>query len=134
MFSNYKFTAAEQFLKYVRIDTQSNPQSTTFPSTEKQKDLSKVLVEELLEIGVSDAHLDEWGYVYATIPSTTEKKVPVVCFYFFRVITKHGKCRKRYRQLGAVFYLDQMPSEGRVGLFVDCCFDQVIQLRSRYFP
>ncbi|HRA10620.1 MAG TPA: peptidase T, partial [Chitinophagaceae bacterium] len=80
MFSNYKFTAAEQFLKYVRIDTQSNPQSTTFPSTEKQKDLSKVLVEELLEIGVSDAHLDEWGYVYATIPSTTEKKVPVVCF------------------------------------------------------
>ena len=80
MFSNYKFTAAERFLKYVRIDTQSNPQSTTFPSTEKQKDLSKVLVEELLEIGVSDAHLDESGYVYATIPSTTEKKVPVVCF------------------------------------------------------
>ena len=80
MFSNYKFTAAERCLKYVQIDTQSNPQSTTFPSTEKQKNLSKVLVEELQQMGVSDAHVDEWGYVYATIPSTTDKKVPVVCF------------------------------------------------------
>lgn len=80
MFSNYKFTAAERFLKYVQIDTQSDPQSTLFPSTEKQKDLSKVLVEELKQIGVADAHLDEWGYVYATIPATTDKKVPVICF------------------------------------------------------
>lgn len=80
MFSNYKFTASERFLKYVQIDTQSNPQSTTFPSTEKQKDLSKVLVEELKQMGIIDAHLDEWGYVYATIPSTTDKKVPIICF------------------------------------------------------
>ena len=80
MFSNYKFTAAERFLKYVQIDTQSDPQSTLFPSTEKQKNLSKILVEELMQIGVTDAHLDEWGYVYATIPSTTDKKVPVICF------------------------------------------------------
>jgi tripeptide aminopeptidase len=80
MFENYKFTAAERFLRYVQIDTQSNPLSKSSPSTEKQKDLSKILAEELKQIGVTDAHMDEWGYVYATIPSTTEKKVPVICF------------------------------------------------------
>jgi tripeptide aminopeptidase len=80
MFENYQFTAAERFLRYVQIDTQSDPQSTTYPTTEKQKDLSKILVEELKAIGIADAHMDEWGYVYATIPSTTDKKVPVICF------------------------------------------------------
>jgi tripeptide aminopeptidase len=80
MFENYKFTAAERFLRYVQIDTQSDPQSKSSPSTEKQKDLSKLLAEELKQIGLRDAHMDEWGYVYATIPSNTEKKVPVICF------------------------------------------------------
>jgi len=80
MFENYKFTAAERFLRYVQIDTQSDPLSKTNPSTEKQKDLSKILAEELKQIGITDAHMDEWGYVYATIPPTTEKKVPVICF------------------------------------------------------
>ena len=80
MFENYKFTAAERFLRYVQIDTQSDPLSRTNPSTEKQKDLSKILAEELKQLGVIDAHMDEWGYVYATIPSNTEKKVPVICF------------------------------------------------------
>jgi len=80
MFENYKFTAAERFLRYVQIDTQSDPLSKTNPSAEKQKDLSKILAEELKEMGIIDAHMDEWGYVYATIPSTTEKKVPVICF------------------------------------------------------
>lgn len=80
MFSNYKFTASERFLRYVQIDTQSDPQSGSFPSTEKQKDLSRILVEELKQMGIADAHLDEWGYVYATIPSNTDKKVPVICF------------------------------------------------------
>jgi len=80
MFENYKFTAAERFLRYVQIDTQSDPLSKTNPSTEKQKDLSKILAEELKKLGITDAHMDEWGYVYATIPSTTEKKVPVICF------------------------------------------------------
>ncbi|MEI9943215.1 MAG: peptidase T [Chitinophagaceae bacterium] len=80
MFENYKFTAAERFIRYVQVDTQSDPQSSTFPSTEKQKDLSKLLVEELKKIGVKDAHLDEFGYVYATIPSNSDKKVPVICF------------------------------------------------------
>jgi len=81
MFNNdYKFTTAERFLRYVQIDTQSDPQSNTIPSTEKQKNLSKVLVEELTQIGISDAHLDEWGYVYATIPANINKDVPVICF------------------------------------------------------
>ena len=78
--ANYRFTVAERFLKYVQIDTQSDPQSDTQPSTEKQTDLSKLLVEELNSIGISDAHLDEWGYVYATIPSNSDKNVPVICF------------------------------------------------------
>lgn len=69
-----------RFTKYVQIDTQSDPLSPTIPSTGKQKNLGKVLVEELLELGVADAHLDEYGYVYATIPSNTDKKVPVICF------------------------------------------------------
>ena len=80
MFENYKFTAAERFLRYVQIDTQSDPLSKSNPSTEKQKDLSKILAEELKQLGVAEAHMDEWGYVYATIPSNTEKKVPVICF------------------------------------------------------
>jgi len=80
MFDNYKFTVTDRFLKYVTIDTQSDPDSPTCPSTMKQKDLGKLLVEELISIGVSDAHLDEHGYVYATIPSNTSKNVPVLCF------------------------------------------------------
>ena len=80
MFENYQFTSAERFIRYVQIDTQSDPQSTTHPTTEKQKDLSKILAEELRQMGIADAHMDEWGYVYGTIPSTTDKKVPVICF------------------------------------------------------
>lgn len=80
MFENYKFTAAERFLRYVQIDTQSDPLSSSHPSTEKQKDLSKILADELKQMGLTDAHMDEWGYVYATIPSNTNKKVPVICF------------------------------------------------------
>ncbi len=78
---NYQFTAVDRFLRYVQIDTQSDPQSTTNPSTEKQKDLSRVLVQELLDMGIADAELDEWGYVYATIPANTDKSnIPVICF------------------------------------------------------
>ncbi len=74
------FSASTRFLKYVQIDTQSDPNATSNPSTEKQKDLSRLLVQELLNLGISDAHLDEWGYVYATIPSNTNKNVPTICF------------------------------------------------------
>ena len=80
MLEKYGSTVEERFTRYVQIDTQSDPQSTTIPSTGKQKDLSRLLVEELKQMGVKDAHLDEWGYVYATIPATTNKKVPVICF------------------------------------------------------
>ncbi|WP_410220310.1 peptidase T [Pedobacter sp.] len=70
----------ERFIKYAKIDTQSDPFSPSIPSTEKQKNLGKLLADELLDLGLSDAHLDEWGYVYATLPSNSDKKVPVVCF------------------------------------------------------
>jgi len=74
------FTCVERFLKYVQIDTQSDPESNTCPSTDKQKDLGKILVEELKQIGVKDAHMDENGYVYGTVESNSVKKVPVICF------------------------------------------------------
>ncbi|MCX6296050.1 MAG: peptidase T [Bacteroidetes bacterium] len=73
-------TVTERFLQYIKIDTQSDPESPTCPSTAKQKDLAKILVQELLELGINDAHMDEHGYVYATINCTTTKKVPVICF------------------------------------------------------
>lgn len=73
-------TVTDRFLRYVVIDTQSDPQSPTQPSTGKQKNLGHVLVAELLAIGLSDAHMDEHGYVHATIPSNVDKPVPVICF------------------------------------------------------
>jgi len=76
--SNY--TLLDRFCKYVQIDTEADPNSITQPSSEKQKNLSKILVEELHAMGVVDAELDEFGYVYATIPSNTDKQVPVLCF------------------------------------------------------
>ncbi|HSB92054.1 MAG TPA: peptidase T, partial [Flavitalea sp.] len=78
--SDYSFAVAERFMKYVQIDTQSDPQSATQPSTAKQKDLGKLLVQELQAMGVHDAEMDTHGYVYATIDATTNKKVPVICF------------------------------------------------------
>jgi tripeptide aminopeptidase len=80
MFDRYTFTVLDRFLRYVRIDTQSDPDSKTFPSTEKQKDLGRILVKELLEMGISDAALDEHGYVYATLPANTARPAPVICF------------------------------------------------------
>jgi tripeptide aminopeptidase len=77
---NLSYTVTDRFLKYVKIDTQSDPNSPTCPSTEKQKNLGKLLVEELLSIGIKDAEMDENGYVYGTLPSNTDKKIPVICF------------------------------------------------------
>jgi tripeptide aminopeptidase len=79
---------AERFMRYVQIDTQSDPNSATFPSTEKQKNLSEMLVKELQAMGVEDALLDEHGYVMATLPSTipadivssSNGNIPVICF------------------------------------------------------
>ena len=73
-------TVVDRFLRYVVVDTQSDPASSSQPSTEKQKTLGRMLVEELLAIGLSDAHLDDHGYVYATIPSKVERPTPVICF------------------------------------------------------
>lgn len=79
-FNDYKFTVTDRFIKYAKIDTQSDPESSSCPSTAKQKNLGKVLVEELKAMGINDAELDEHGYVYATIESNSSKKVPVICF------------------------------------------------------
>lgn len=80
MFDSYNYTVVERFMRYVQIDTQSDPQSSNSPTTEKQKDLSKLLVQELVQMGIADAHLDDFGYVYATIAANTNKEVPVICF------------------------------------------------------
>ena len=80
------FGVAERLMRYVQIDTQSDPNSLSFPSTEKQKDLSTLLLQELLAIGLVDATMDTNGYVMATIPATIEQeklnalKLPVICF------------------------------------------------------
>lgn len=72
---------AERFMRYVQVDTQSDPASTSFPSTMKQKDLGEILVKELLAIGISDAYMDEWGYVFGTIPATSDKQgLETICF------------------------------------------------------
>ncbi len=78
---DYTYTVEERFVKYVQIDTTADPISPSFPSSEKQKDLARVLVQELQEIGIKDAEMDEWGYVYATIESNSENdKAPTICF------------------------------------------------------
>jgi tripeptide aminopeptidase len=77
---HFDHSVLERFLRYVAVDTQSDPASPTCPSTAKQKDLGAILARELQELGLADAHLDEHGYVYATIPATTSKPVPVICF------------------------------------------------------
>jgi tripeptide aminopeptidase len=78
--SAFNHTVTERFLRYVVIDTQSDASSSTCPSTEKQKHLGRLLASELKVMGLADAHLDEHGYVYATIPANTGKSVPVICF------------------------------------------------------
>jgi tripeptide aminopeptidase len=78
--SNYNYSVAERLMRYVQIDTTANPNSTTNPSSEKQKDLSRLLCQELIDLGLAKVETDEYGYVYATIPSNTDKKVPVICF------------------------------------------------------
>ena len=74
------YGVAERFMRYVQIDTQSDPISTSFPSTEKQKDLGRLLLQELNELGLVEVEMDEHGYVFASIPSNTDKQVPVICF------------------------------------------------------
>jgi tripeptide aminopeptidase len=78
---NYNYSVRERLIRYVQIDTEADPNSETTPSSMKQKDLSKLLVEELQSLGIQDAEMDEWGYVYATIPATSSREnIPTICF------------------------------------------------------
>jgi len=70
----------ERFLNYVSFDTQSSEETGTTPSTEKQRVFAKYLKEELIREGLQDVELDELGYLYATLPSNTEKQVPTIGF------------------------------------------------------
>ena len=76
-----KDALTDRFMRYVQVDTQSDPNGTAYPTTEKQKDLGKILLDELKTMGLQQAELDEYGYVYATLPATsTKKNVPVICY------------------------------------------------------
>ena len=76
-----KDALTERFMRYVRVDTQSDPESSSFPTTEKQKDLSRILLEEVKAMGLAQTEIDEFGYVYATIPGNSDKKnIPAICF------------------------------------------------------
>ncbi len=70
----------ERFLRYVKIDTQSDESYSTMPSTEKQLELLRLLATELKEIGLEDVVLDENGYLMATLPANTDKTVPIIGF------------------------------------------------------
>ena len=76
----YNYTVTDRFLRYVQIDTQSDPAATCFPSTPKQLKLAELLLQELHEMGLTDAYTDINGYTYATIPSNIDYDVPVICF------------------------------------------------------
>jgi tripeptide aminopeptidase len=112
----YKFTCVDCFLKYVKYDTQSDEESSSFPSTEKQKKLSADLAKELKRMGLKDAVMDKWGYVMATLPATTTKKVPPIAFIAHvdtspAVTGKNVKpiIHKKYKG-GSI----KLPKEGRV--------------------
>jgi tripeptide aminopeptidase len=78
---SYSYSVEERFLRYVQVDTTADPNATSFPSSAKQKDLSKILVSELQALGLTDAEMDEWGYVFATIPSNSDRAdLPTICF------------------------------------------------------
>jgi len=112
----YKFTCVDRFLNYVKYDSQSDEESTSFPSTEKQKKLSADLAKELKRMGLKDAAMDKWGYVMATLPANTTKKVPPIAFIAHvdtspAVTGKNVKpiIHKKYRG-GDI----KLPKEGRV--------------------
>ena len=100
----FDYTVAERFLRYVTIDTQSDPDSPTTPSTEKQKDLGRLLATELREIGLSDAEMDAHGYVYATLPANSGKSraghLPVLA---------HGHLAGRARRRGEAAGREELP-------------------------
>ena len=77
---SYQYSVESRFIKYAQIDTTADPNSETFPSSLKQKDLAKVLYQELVDLGLDEVEMDEWGYVFATIPSNSDKEtIPTIC-------------------------------------------------------
>jgi tripeptide aminopeptidase len=77
--NRYETSCVERFLRYVKVDTQSNEDSDSFPSTPGQLDLLRILLKELKELGIEDATMDEYGYVFGTIPATPGKQdAPVI--------------------------------------------------------
>lgn len=78
--TNYQSTVEERFVRYAKIDTTADPNSASFPSSMKQKNLATLLVQELKDLGIADAEMDEWGYVFGTLPNNTGKDLPVICF------------------------------------------------------
>jgi tripeptide aminopeptidase len=71
----------QRFMRYVQIDTQSDPNVNSFPSTEKQKDLSQLLATELTAMGINNVETDVFGYVYANLPANSTKiNIPAICF------------------------------------------------------
>ena len=78
--NNYQSTVEERFIKYAKIDTTADPTSKSFPSSEIQNNLGKELVQELNDLGVKDAEMDQWGYVFGTLPNNTGKDLPTICF------------------------------------------------------
>jgi tripeptide aminopeptidase len=75
-----KYNVAERFMRYVQIDTTADPNSSTFPSSAKQRDLALILHAELQKLGLQDVEIDEWSYVFATIPSNVPQPLPTICF------------------------------------------------------
>ena len=77
---SYQYSVENRFIKYAKVDTTSNPNSETFPSSLKQKDLAQLLYQELIDLGLEEVEMDEWGYVFATIPSNSERaEIPTIC-------------------------------------------------------
>jgi len=112
----YKFTCVDRFLKYVKYDTQSDEESTSFPSTEKQKKLSADLAKELKKLGLKDAVMDKWGYVMATLPANTKRKVPPIAF-IAHVDTSPAVTGKNVKPIIHKKYKGgdiKLPKEGRV--------------------
>jgi len=96
--------AAERFLRYVRFDTQSDEESDTYPSTDGQLVLLRLLREELQQAGLADAAIDEHGYVTATLPATVDYEVPTIALFAHvdtaREVTGEGVSPQRARYDG----------------------------------
>jgi tripeptide aminopeptidase len=101
--------AAERFLRYARIDTQSDEESDTYPSTENQLDLLRLLRDELEQAGLADASIDQYGYVTATLPATVEHDVPTIAYFAHvdtaREVSGAGVSPQRIRYEGGAIQL-----------------------------